>query len=254
MEYGKGRKAVIIIPAIDLIKGSCVRLTRGKFNTEKRYFDNPVDTARRWKEAGAEWLHIVDLDGARTGSVRNLEVASEIKKKVDINIQYGGGIRNFKTIERVLDNGIERIILGTKAIEDLNFLEKSILNYKKRVILSMDYTAGGVIYKNGWQEKTLFNIFELITKVENLGVKEIIITDISRDGTLKGINLGLLKRILKSSKLDFIIAGGIGSLDDIVHLKEIENMGISGIIIGKALYDEKAKINLKKAIEIGSKK
>jgi len=244
---------MIIIPAIDLIKGFCVRLTKGKFKTEKRYFDDPVDTARRWKEAGAKWLHIVDLDGARTGSVKNLEVASKIKKKVDINIQYGGGIRNFKTIERVLDSGIERIILGTRAIEDLNFLEKSILNYKSRIVLSLDYTANGVIYKKGWQEKTLFNIFELTAKVEKLGVKEIIITDISRDGTLKGINLGLLKRILKSSDLDFIIAGGIGSLDDIVRLKEIENMGISGIIIGKALYDERAKIDLRKAIEIGLK-
>ena len=244
---------MIIIPAIDLSKGFCVRLTRGKFNTEKRYCDNPVHVAEKWKKAGAKWVHIVDLDGARTGSVKNLEAALQIKKKVNLNIQYGGGIRNFKTIERILDSGIERIILGTKAIEDSNFLEKSILNYKSRVILSLDYTANGVIHKNGWQEKTLFNIFELITKVENLGVKEIIITDISRDGTLRGINLGFLKRILRSSKLNFIIAGGISSLDDIVLLKGIENMGINGIIIGKALYDERFKIDLERAVEIGLK-
>ena len=242
---------MIIIPAIDLIKGFCVRLTKGKFNTEKKYLDDPVRAAEKWKEAGAEWLHIVDLDGARTGSIKNLEVASRIKKKVNINIQYGGGIRNFKTVEKVLAGGIERIILGTKAIEDLNFLEKSILDYKDRVILSLDYTANGVIHKKGWQEKTSFNIFDLIEKVENLGVKEIIITDISRDGTLKGINLGLLKRILGSSKLNFIIAGGISSLDDIARLKGIEKLGVSGIIIGKALYDERFKIDLKKAIELG---
>jgi len=242
---------MIIIPAIDLIKGSCVRLTRGRFSTEKKYFGDPVDIAQKWKEAGAEWLHIVDLDGARTGSVKNLKTASRIKGKVDIKIQYGGGIRNFEILRRVLDIGIERVILGTRALEDKNFLKKSILQYKNRMILSLDYTANGVIYKRGWQEKSSLNIFELIEEVRESGIKEIIITDISRDGTLKGINLGLLKRILKSSELNFIIAGGVSSLDDIVRLKKIENMGISGIIIGKALYDEKTKIDLKKAIEIG---
>jgi len=251
LEYGNRIKTMIIIPAIDLIKGHCVRLTRGKFNTEKRYFDDPVDTARRWKEAGAEWLHVVDLEGARTGSVKNLGTAAEIREKVDIKMQYGGGVRNFKTIEMIMDTGIERIIIGTRAIEDIDFLEKSILKYKSRMILSLDYTADGVINKNGWQKKSSFNIFELTTKVEKLGIDEIIITDISRDGTLKGINLGFLKRILISSDMNFIIAGGIGSLEDIKRLKEIEDMGIKGIIIGKALYDEKVKIDLKKAIEIG---
>lgn len=244
---------MIVIPAIDLIKGFCVRLTKGKFNSEKRYLDDPVDTAVRWKEAGAEWLHIVDLDGARTGNVKNLKVVTKIKKEVDINIQYGGGIRNFETIRMILENGIERIILGTKAIEDLDFLKESVFKYGSRVMLSLDYTTKGIIYKSGWQEKTIFNIFKLIKKVEDLGIKEIIITDISRDGTLKGINLGLLKRILKSSGLNFIIAGGVRSLKDIARLKEIEDMGISGVIIGKALYDEKTKIDLKKAIEIGLK-
>jgi phosphoribosylformimino-5-aminoimidazole carboxamide ribotide isomerase len=242
---------MIIIPAIDLIRGHCVRLTRGKFNTEKRYFNDPVEVARKWKGSGAEWLHIIDLEGARTGKVKNLGTAQEIKRKVDVRMQYGGGIRNHETIEKILKTGIERIILGTRAIEDMSFLEDSILKYKGRIILSLDYTADGLINKNGWQKKSSFNIFEFITKVEKSGLREIIITDIARDGTLRGVNLGFLKRILISSNMGFIIAGGISSLDDIKRLKEIENMGITGVIIGKALYDERIRIDLKKAIEIG---
>jgi phosphoribosylformimino-5-aminoimidazole carboxamide ribotide isomerase len=240
-----------IIPAIDLIRGYCVRLTRGKFNTERKYFDDPVEVARKWKGAGAEWLHIIDLEGARIGKVKNLGTAQEIKRKVEVRMQYGGGIRNHKTIEKILKTGIEKVILGTKAIEDMSFLEDSILKYKGRIILSLDYTADGLINKNGWQKKSSFNIFEFITKIEKSGLREIIITDISRDGTLRGVNLGFLKRILISSNMGFIIAGGISSLDDIKRLKEIENMGVRGVIIGKALYDEKMRIDLKKAIEIG---
>jgi phosphoribosylformimino-5-aminoimidazole carboxamide ribotide isomerase len=251
LEYSDRRKNMIIIPAIDLISGHCVRLTRGKFNTEKRYFDDPVEVAARWQEAGAEWLHIIDLEGARTGRVKNLAAAEKIREKVDIKMQYGGGIRNFRTVVKILNTGIEKIILGTRAIDDIEFLKNSISNYKGRIILSLDYTADGTINKNGWQMKSRFNVFEFINMVEESGLEEIIITDISRDGTLKGINLGFLKRVLISSNMSFIIAGGISSLNDIKRLKGMEYMGIRGVIIGKALYDEKVKIDLKKAIEIG---
>jgi len=251
LEYSKGKNAVIIIPAIDLISGACVRLTRGKFDTCKKYFDNPVEAAEKWKKDGAKWLHIIDLDGARIGKPENLNVAFRIKQKIDIKIQYGGGIRSSKTIKEVLEAGIDRVILGTRAIEDFDFLKSSISDYKNRVILSIDYGRNGMIFKNGWQKKISVGIFELIKKVEGLDIKEAIITDISRDGTLKGINLEFLKRILGSSKIKFIVAGGICSLEDVINLKKIENMGISGIIIGKALYEGKTKINLKKAIRIG---
>ncbi|MBA7484025.1 Phosphoribosyl isomerase A [subsurface metagenome] len=242
---------MIIIPAIDLIDGACVRLTRGKFDTKKKYFESPVKVAEKWKKEGAEWLHIVDLDGARTGKTENLKVAFKIKQKIDIKIQYGGGIRNSEAIKKVLGNGIDKVILGTRAIEDIDFLKKSISDYKSRVILSLDYDRNGMIFKNGWQKKSKDSIFKFIKKVEKLGVTEVVITDISRDGTLKGVNFEFIKKILESSKMKFIVAGGIGSMADIINLKKMENMGISGIIIGKALYEEKAKINLKKAIEIG---
>ncbi len=242
---------MIIIPAIDLIDGSCVRLIRGRFDTKKKYYDNPVEAAERWKKEGAEWLHIIDLDGARTGSPENLSTAVKIKQKVDINIQYGGGIRSFKTIRRILEKGIDRIILGTRAVEDIDFLESCISDYKKRIIPSVDYGRKGIVFKNGWQEKSNIGIFEFIEKIERLNINEVIITDISRDGTLKGINAGFIRKIIENSGMNFIIAGGIRGIEDIINLKKMENMGISGVIIGKALYEEKVKISIKEAIEIG---
>lgn len=241
-----------IIPAIDLINGACVRLTRGRFNTQKKYFDNPIKAAGKWKEEGAEWLHVIDLDGARTGRQKNLNVAFEIKQKIDIKIQYGGGIRSPEAIQKVLNEGIDRVVLGTRAIEDTDFLKSSVSDYKNMVIISIDYGINGMVYKNGWQKESAISIFELIKKVELSGAGEVIITDISRDGTLEGVNIGFIKKILESSRMKFIIAGGVGSIEDIVNIKKIENMGIIGVIIGKALYEEKVKINLREAIEIGS--
>lgn len=244
---------MIVIPAIDLIGGACVRLTKGRFNTPKKYFDNPVEAAGKWKEEGAEWLHIIDLDGARTGKPVNLEIASEIKKRMDIKIQYGGGIRNTGTINSTLKEGIDRVILGTKALEDMDFLKRCIRDYKNSVIVSLDYGEKGIIYKNGWQKETGTTIFEMLEKLETMGAAEVIVTDISRDGTLEGIDTGFLERIIKKSGLKFIIAGGVSGLDDIINLKKIEKSGIKGIIIGKALYEGKNKINLKEAIRIGTK-
>ena len=240
-----------IIPAIDIIDGSCVRLVKGKFDSKKKYFDNPVKVAEKWKRQGADWLHIVDLDGAKTGKVKNLDIAVEIKKNIDINVEYGGGIRDLETLEKVISSGIDRAILGTRAIEDISFLKKSLRNFGNRIILSLDYGKDGLIFKNGWQKKTTLDIFDFTKKLEKLRVKEIIVTDISRDGTLKGINLEFIKKILLSSSLNLIIAGGISSLDDIINFKELEGEGISGVIIGKALYE--GKISLKEAIKIGLK-
>jgi phosphoribosylformimino-5-aminoimidazole carboxamide ribotide isomerase len=242
---------MIVIPAIDLIDGCCVRLTKGKFNSKKEYSGDPAAVADRWKSQGAEWLHLIDLDGARTGKPENIKIISEIKKKIRIKIQYGGGVRDMGTVEGVLNEGADRVILGTRAIEDRAFLKKSISNYKDRVILSLDYGKDGMIFKDGWQRNTGIKIFEILKDIEGLGAERVIVTDISRDGTLEGINLDFLKRLLEDSCLKFIIAGGIGSIDDIINLKKMEDMGIIGVIVGKALYEGKNKINLKKAIRIG---
>lgn len=242
---------MIVVPAIDLIGGACVRLTKGKFNTLKKYFDNPVEVAENWKRVGAEWLHLIDLDGARTGKPENLKVVSEIKKRIDIKIEYGGGVRSDEAIDKALKEGADRVILGTRALEDEDFLKNSIINYKKRVILSLDYGKNGIIYKDGWRKETGITIFEIIKSLEKLGTDEVIITDILRDGTLGGINFDFLEKILKNSRLKFIIAGGIASIGDVINLKKIENLGINGIIIGKALYEGENKINLMEAIRIG---
>jgi len=218
-----------VIPAIDIIDGSCVRLAQGKFDTKKSYFPNPVRAAEKWKKGGAEWLHIVDLDGARTGKIKNINIAAEIKKVIDIKVEYGGGIRDVETLEEVIKSGIDRAILGTKAIEDMNFLEESIENFGDRIILSLDYGKDGLIYKNGWQKRTALNVTGL-----------------------RGINFSFIGKILKSSNINLIIAGGISSLDDIINFKKLEGKGISGVILGKSLYE--GNIDLKKAIEIGSRR
>lgn len=243
---------MLIIPAIDIIEGRCIRLTRGEFNTQKKYHDDPVEVARRWQQQGAGWLHVVDLDGAKYGIVKNLGVAVEIKNKVGLKVQYGGGIRNTKILEKVLVSGIDRAIIGTRAIEDRSFLTKSIKIYGNRVILSVDFGIGGTVYINGWQRKAEVSLLDFSRDLEKLGIKEIIVTDIFRDGTLLGSNLEYIKKILEQTNLNLIIAGGISTIENIIKIKKLEKLGINGVIIGKALYE--GTIKLGEAIKIGKAK
>ena len=243
---------MLVIPAIDIIEGQCVRLTRGDFDSKKKYFDDPLEVAAMWKEQGANWIHIIDLDGARTGKIANLAIAAKIRKKLKVKVQYGGGIRDDQTIGLVLSSGIDRAILGTRVIKDPDFLRESYQQYKNRIILSLDYGRNGTVYKHGWQDGSSKKISGFLKELEALMIKEIIITDIIRDGTLEGINKGFLENIAASTSISFIIAGGIGSIGDIKRLKTMENMGISGVIIGKALYEGRTPIDLRQAIEIGS--
>lgn len=241
---------MIVIPAIDIINGSCVRLTRGDYNLKKKYFSNPLKAAQQWKDKGASWLHIVDLDGARIGTVKNLNIAEKIKQNIDIKIQYGGGIRDIGILKEVLESGVDRAVLGTKVIEDKQFLKTVIEDFKNKTILSLDYGKDGLIFKDGWQKGTEIKLFDFAKELEVLGVKEIIITDILRDGTLKGSNFKFIKKLLENLSLEIIVAGGISTISDITNIKKLEKKGIKGIIIGKALYE--GKIDLKKAIEIGT--
>jgi phosphoribosylformimino-5-aminoimidazole carboxamide ribotide isomerase len=243
---------MIIIPAIDIIDGQCVRLTKGDFNSKKKYFDDPLKVAAMWKEKGASWIHIIDLDGARTGKVVNLLIAAEIRKRLNVKVQYGGGIRDDRTLGLVLSSGIDRAILGTRAIEDPEFLKENYLKYEDKIILSLDYGQDEKVYKHGWQDESSKKISDFFKGLEELGIKEIIITDITRDGTLEGTNTGFLESLASSTSIRFIIAGGIGGIEDIRRLKNIEDKGVSGVIIGKALYEGDTPIDLSKAIEIGS--
>jgi phosphoribosylformimino-5-aminoimidazole carboxamide ribotide isomerase len=243
---------MLIIPAIDLIEGSCVRLTEGNYNLKKKYSDDPVAIARKWEKSGAKWLHIVDLDGAKTGSMENLEIAADIKNKTGLRIQYGGGVRSIDRLELVLNRGIDRAILGTSAIENKEFFKKAVESAGKRCILSIDFDSNGVIYKQGWQKDTDLNVFSFLPELKEFNIKEIIITNISRDGTLKGLDMELINRILSISPIKLIIAGGISSDKDIIELKALENKGIGGIIIGKALYE--GRIDLRNAINLAQEK
>ena len=243
---------MLVIPAIDIIEGQCVRLTRGDFDSKKKYFDDPLEVAAIWKEQGASWIHIIDLDGARTGKVANLAIAARIRKKLKVKVQYGGGIRDNQTIGLVLSSGIDRAILGTRAIEDTVFLRDNYQQYESRIILSLDYGRNGTVYKHGWQDESSKKISGFLKELEAFRIKELIITDITRDGTLEGVDTGFLENIAASTSIRFIIAGGIGSIGDIKRLKAMENMGISGVIIGKALYEGRIPIDLRQAIEIGS--
>ena len=241
---------MLIIPAIDIIEGKCVRLTRGDFNLKKKYHDNPVEIAEIWKNQGATWLHVVDLDGAKAGVVRNLKIAIEIKKKLDLKVQYGGGIRDIDTLKSVIESGIDRAVLGTKVIEDKNFLNMVLSQYLGKAILSLDYDRNGIIYKNGWQKATAVNVLDFATELGNSGINEIIVTDISKDGTLESSDFKIVREILKKTSLKLILAGGISSIQDIKAIKCFEKEGISGVIIGKALYE--GIIKLDEAIKTGA--
>jgi len=239
---------MIIYPAIDIIDGQCVRLTKGDFGHKKKYSDDPLEVARLWKNKGAEWIHVIDLDGARKGLLSNLGVAAAIKEDTGVKIQYGGGIRDSRSLEKVLSDDIDRAILGTAALEDHDFLQHCYSKFGRKIIISLDFGKGGTIYKKGWQEKTSKNIFDYIRQLEKMGMEEIIVTDIERDGTLSGADTGMLKRILDSTSMKLIIAGGISGLGDIMALKRLEERGISGVIAGKALYEGKDPLDLAEAI------
>jgi phosphoribosylformimino-5-aminoimidazole carboxamide ribotide isomerase len=238
---------MIILPAIDIIDGDCVRLTRGDFKSKKKYSGNPVETALMWKEKGAQWLHIVDLDGAKYGICKNLQTAAEIKEKTGLKVEYGGGIRDMQILQEVLNTGIDRAILGTKVLEDRALLKEANLMFGNRLIISIDFSASGIIYKDGWQKETELNIFEHAASLKSEGISEIIITNISRDGTLSGPDIGLIEKVLRKSCLNLIIAGGITTVDDIKKLKDLNNPAITGVIIGKALYE--GTISLEEAIQ-----
>jgi len=243
---------MLVIPAIDIIDGECVRLTKGDYSRKKKYLDNPLDAAENFKACGAGWLHIVDLDGAKTGSPKNLKIAKKIKEKTGLKIEYGGGIRDIEILREVMNSKIDRAVIGTKALEDKIFLEDLLENFKKRFILSLDFDSDGAIFKHGWQQKTQLNIFSLLPVLQNNGIEEIIVTNISRDGTLEGIDLALIERVLKISGIKLIIAGGVSGIKDLKRIKNLEKKGINGVIIGKALYE--GRIDLVEAIRIGEGK
>jgi len=228
---------MLIIPAIDLQDGCVVRLVQGKFN-KKVYSRDALKTAKHWVRQGAKFLHLVDLDGAVSGKPKNLSIIKEIARGVDIPVECGGGIRSIEAIKSILNSGVARVVLGTKAATDKEFLKKALRQFKNKVIISVDARGSNVCIK-GWEDKTRLVALSFIKDLKKMGVATIIYTDISKDGTLKGPNIKDTKNLLKASGIKIIVSGGVSSLDDILRLKVLEKQGVAGIIIGKALYEGK---------------
>jgi phosphoribosylformimino-5-aminoimidazole carboxamide ribotide isomerase len=236
---------MIIIPAIDLVDGQCVRLFQGKKEAVTTYSNDPEAVARRWESLGAELIHIVDLDGAFTGNQVNLDAIGKIRQSVKIPLQVGGGIRNAESITRLFSLGIGRVIIGTAAIDDPEFLKYSCSRYPGRVLIGIDAKDGMVAIK-GWEEVTSLDAREFAERLEVAGAAGIIYTDIARDGTLSGPNVEAIRRMVKSMNVPVIAAGGVSDIGDIRNLMEIENLW--GVITGKAIYA--GTLDLREAIEI----
>lgn len=239
---------MLIFPAIDIIGGNVVRLTQGDYGKVKKYQITPLQAALSFKEQGASCMHVVDLDGAKSGKADNAKTIEEIVKNCNMFVEVGGGIRSFEQIERYLNCGVKRVILGTAAIKDFEFVSKSVEKFSDCISVGVDASDGKVAV-NGWKEVTDIDSIEFCKKLEQAGVKHIIYTDISRDGGLKGTNLQIYKVLCQTLSLKITASGGITYLDELAELK---NMNLYGAILGKALYE--SKLDLRKAVQLAEGK
>ncbi len=233
-----------IFPAIDLLGGKAVRLYKGDYNQVTVYSDNPVDIAKDFEKKGAICIHLVDLEGARDGNTPNLETVKRIVNETSLFSEIGGGIRNMQTVRAYLENGVDRVILGTAAVNDEKFLKSALKEYGERIAVGVDIKDGKVAIK-GWLEKSEYDCYDFCAKMQALGVKTLICTDISKDGAMQGTNRELYKELSSRFSLDITASGGVSSLDDIIALRKLD---LYGAIIGKAYYI--GAIDLEKAVEI----
>ena len=237
---------MIIIPAIDLKDGNCVRLFKGEDGTETVFSSMPSDVAKRWEDSGAKWIHVVDLDGAFKGSPKNLEVIKNIVKSVSCSVQVGGGIRNIETVDRYINLGVERVIIGTAAFDDLDFLSKACESYPEKIAVGIDTKLGKIAIK-GWTEVIDDDIEKVVSNLKSLGVSLIIHTNVDKDGTMEGIDIDPIKEFVDSSSIPTVASGGIATNDDLEKLSTLEEIGLYGVILGKSIYTN--SINLETAIE-----
>ena len=237
-----------VIPAIDIKDGKVVRLTQGDASKVTIYSDDPLAIAKKWESFGVELIHIVDLDGALEGKLKNFDIIKNIAASIKPRIELGGGIRDIETIGEVFTAGIERACIGTMAL-DREFLRGISRNFKNKIIISID-AHNGIVYSKGWVFKTRRSVIDLADEAANLGFTAINYTDISKDGMMEGPNIQSIKKLLRSTNLDIVAAGGISSIEDVKALQSLEPDGLKGMIIGKALYEN--KIDLGEAIKICS--
>ena len=228
-----------IFPAIDIKDKKCVRLVKGDFDNKTEYEISPVEQANKYKEHGFKNLHIVDLDGALTGETVNLDIIQEIVKKFDLKIEIGGGIRNFESIKKYTDVGVEKVILGSAAIKDKNFLKDACRKFPDKIALGLD-AKDGYLSVSGWKENSNQSTLDYLQEVNNYGVSRLIYTDINRDGMKQSPNFEVTSKVANISNCPVIISGGVSSIDDIKKAKSLKN--VEGIIVGKAIYDGDIKL------------
>ena len=230
-----------IFPAIDIKEKKCVRLVKGDFNRKTEYNISPVEQAKKYKDSGFKNLHIVDLDGALTGETVNLDIIQEIVTKFDLKIEVGGGIRSFESIQKYLDTGAEKVILGSAAIKDKNFLKDACEKFPNKIALGLD-AKDGYLSVSGWKENSNQLTLDYLKKVNDYGASRLIYTDINRDGMKQSPNFEETAKIADNSSCPVIISGGVSSIDDIKKAKKLNNKNIEGIIVGKAIYDGDIKL------------
>lgn len=225
-----------VYPAIDILGGKAVRLIQGR-KSDATVYGDPLEMATKWVGKGAEWLHVVDLDGAFEGVPKNLPVLCEMAKAVpDAKIQVGGGIRSMEVIETLLDAGIQRVVLGTAAVQDPEFVKRALAEQPHNVAVGIDAHEGNVRVA-GWTEDSHIAAIDLAQRLQSLGARLVIYTDIARDGVLQGPNIEAMKEMLDNTELSVIASGGVSSIADVRHLAELDHWRLDGVIIGKALYE-----------------
>ena len=242
---------MLIIPAIDIKEGKCVRLREGRFSDTEIFSDDPIKVVAKWADKGAKMLHIVDLDGARYGRLTNISILKQIIGEVNIPVQIGGGIRNYREVKNLINLGVSRVILGTILWKDKALAKKLFEDFLEKIIAGIDARDGYVAIE-GWQNVLSVDALDFAKEMERLGARRIIYTDIKRDGTLKGPNITNIKKIVKKVNIPLICSGGIAFLDDIEKLKRFETKGLEGVILGKALY--KRTILLEDALKVAQGK
>ena len=235
-----------IFPAIDIKDKKCVRLLKGDFDTKTEYTMSPVQQARKYQDHGFKNLHIVDLDGALTGETVNLDIIQKIVKNFDLKIEVGGGVRSMDNIQKYTDAGVEKVILGSAAIKDKNFLKEACKKFPNQIALGLD-AKDGYLSVSGWKENSNKLTLDYLKEVNDFGASRLIYTDIDQDGMKQGPNFEETSRVADTSNCPVIISGGVSSIDDIKKAKELNNKNIEGIIVGKAIYD--GDINLDQLVK-----
>ena len=231
-----------IFPAIDIKDRKCVRLVKGDFDNKIEYKMSPVDQAGKYKDHGFKNLHIVDLDGALTGETVNIDIIDEIVRKFDLKIEIGGGVRNFESIKKYTEAGVDKVILGSAAIKDKEFLKEACQKFRGKIALGLD-AKDGYLSVSGWKENSNLKTLDFLKEVNDFGASRLIYTDINRDGMKQSPNFEETENVANNSNCPVIISGGVSSIDDIKKAKEIGNKNIEGIIVGKAIYDGDIKLD-----------